>query len=1324
MTDYRDHLKIVDEIMSKTKEDETILQDAETANKVFQEMKALDALGWTYETNGYIEDSYTMYEFALRILERYAKFTHAERVTHHMAICYLALARVDIARQNLDSFKNNYDAFIKNSLLVIAQANEEQLQHSEVIYLAKHTETIIKKLHQDMDEFIDFFIQNSILAYNIMYEQNVLSKVLYDQLMLYIVYAQILFHRKDTAETYNLHIEIIESMIEEFGLDYVMDDVYDQIDKLVYSPNTPLEYKETYLSYKEAYLSPDILQDNTIRIFISSTFLDFQFERDILQTEVYNQLSQYCMSTYQKDLDIVDLRWGITIDEHNSEEEAIYKTLLICEENIKHADPYFLLFIGDKYGTEVSKSIIDMIYPNLQANRDLSITEIEYLLRQKEIEDSDHILLFNRLSNQEQVDTNVQSLLDTVYNELPSENITEYLTGEVSDANYRESLANLLFQKLKTLIDRNTKPTEVYDPGTYHMLTLANKMVGFKEERKLFDTLFFRLSKPIILVAGDKGSGKTTFLGHLYNYLTNENGYPVYTLHPKYLDTVMDNNTFIANVLSIVANYLQFEIPDTIQNAESMLELLQLLLNNAQLERDIVILIDDFDTLQSYFRPFDWFNRQRYPNLRFLVGVSNSLDILEYATQEGYPIQLNPIMQDLPKYVHQKLAAHHKHIDPDILHRINLKFTTNDLEANPLYATLLLQELIYIGADNFEEIKQFNHNDIGFTNAMTNYQRYLIQEFPLSIKDYLKKNIQKLIEESPIYESVFSLLAYRQSLGVTVEDVQAFIKDNELPSEFNSFLDLSYKFSEFLQFHSFNHITLRDRMMTEIIFETVSDYVLRLAGYYVILDIEKLNYSNYSQYMNVLLYMEDFDEIVSIYGHSHFIIQSMTIYGIITHPFSNDVDIKLLKNMTLNKSAVGLIMGLIDNDIHSNNQTMENKRITYCETIIERTKAMEEPNEDIMTALLFAYEHFLRYKHNRKQLTEENITEAVNTWVMYQDKIEYQSNYQIRYLKTLTQVLASRPNRINDIYRLIDLVNEQHLQLQYADTMFEFFMFQQYTLIAQKDGDPSVLDNMYNTYQQYYTEQNLFKPNDQIELLFFMADMYDLIGEKEKSLNIHIELVTIFEREDFLLQYNFKHTKIKSTSMNNIGVRHYSILVQMLIQNREYFDTPDEELTSYMEQAELTLQQAAILSQSIRNVEQSTRTLINYHISSTNYAIYLLVFTTKKEDAYGFLQSDFTSLGEALQEGQDVIERYLISLVYMSIIESHFKVYLLDIDKAFTFFKNNYTKVTETLSKYDLDFILKSGDDLCMILGIEKPSSYQELEQDIITILSSSNRSH
>ena len=91
-----------------------------------------------------------------------------------------------------------------------------------------------------------------------------------------------------------------------------------------------------------------MFKNKTIKFFISSTFKDFEAERNILQKFVFPKLKELCNKKgfgFQP----IDLRWGI------QEEAGLdQQTMNICLNEIKRSSheprPNLLILVGQRYG--------------------------------------------------------------------------------------------------------------------------------------------------------------------------------------------------------------------------------------------------------------------------------------------------------------------------------------------------------------------------------------------------------------------------------------------------------------------------------------------------------------------------------------------------------------------------------------------------------------------------------------------------------------------------------------------------------------------------------------------------------------------------------------------------------------------------------------------------------------------------------------------------------------------------------------------------------------------------------------------------------------
>lgn len=94
------------------------------------------------------------------------------------------------------------------------------------------------------------------------------------------------------------------------------------------------------------------------RVFVSSTFSDFERERAALDAEVFRPLQQLCIEHGYR-FQAVDLRWGIS--EAAAQDQ---QTMQICLDEVRRCQqlsprPNFLMLLGDRYGWQPVPAEID-----------------------------------------------------------------------------------------------------------------------------------------------------------------------------------------------------------------------------------------------------------------------------------------------------------------------------------------------------------------------------------------------------------------------------------------------------------------------------------------------------------------------------------------------------------------------------------------------------------------------------------------------------------------------------------------------------------------------------------------------------------------------------------------------------------------------------------------------------------------------------------------------------------------------------------------------------------------------------------------------------
>jgi hypothetical protein len=92
--------------------------------------------------------------------------------------------------------------------------------------------------------------------------------------------------------------------------------------------------------------------DRSVRVFVSSTFMDFDRERNILTKRVLPELQRRA-SECGVSVSVVDLRWGVT-----RESSLNRRAMDICFREIDKARPFFVALIGERYGSIVTQNTL------------------------------------------------------------------------------------------------------------------------------------------------------------------------------------------------------------------------------------------------------------------------------------------------------------------------------------------------------------------------------------------------------------------------------------------------------------------------------------------------------------------------------------------------------------------------------------------------------------------------------------------------------------------------------------------------------------------------------------------------------------------------------------------------------------------------------------------------------------------------------------------------------------------------------------------------------------------------------------------------------
>ena len=136
-------------------------------------------------------------------------------------------------------------------------------------------------------------------------------------------------------------------------------------------PNPLNELNVPSSSYVDSF---PVWQD--VKIFISSTFLDMESERNLLHQFVLPQLQRKAASRFVN-IDFIDLRWGLTEEQIDRKGQVE-----LCLEQIKRCD-LFIGILGERYGSIPTKELLKDLPPEYEdfvrevEDYELSMTQLE-----------------------------------------------------------------------------------------------------------------------------------------------------------------------------------------------------------------------------------------------------------------------------------------------------------------------------------------------------------------------------------------------------------------------------------------------------------------------------------------------------------------------------------------------------------------------------------------------------------------------------------------------------------------------------------------------------------------------------------------------------------------------------------------------------------------------------------------------------------------------------------------------------------------------------------------------------------------------------------
>lgn len=442
--------------------------------------------------------------------------------------------------------------------------------------------------------------------------------------------------------------------------------------------------------------------DQSIRVFISSTFIDNQSERDLLVKKIFPQLRKICEKRNVLWSE-VDLRWGIPEEKINEG-----KLIPVIIEEIKRCRPYFIGILGDRYGyvpkeRDFAESVLEL-YPWLRDYPDKSITELEIIYGVFENKEISLPAFFYLKTSDQLKSENFKEEYDGKRQEILKNKIKHgrYTWHEYSNL---EQFGQLVLKDFTCYIEKEFPENEIPD----NFEVESRSQLSFMKSRgsiyiggeKYFSAIenFLNSSNRLLLADGVSGSGKTALLA---NWVLKNKDCQTGPIVFSHFIGATENSTNWRQMLARFIHYicLLLSLPETIPDEADALrsEFKKMLanLNSKAKKRKIVFVIDALNQLEDREGACEllWLPEMVNKNIFFITSSlpGKSVEMLSKIEHANLRIDLLTY-EEMELIVQSYLNNYSKTLSGKLLKKV----LSNELVGIPLFLITLLNEIRLFG---------------------------------------------------------------------------------------------------------------------------------------------------------------------------------------------------------------------------------------------------------------------------------------------------------------------------------------------------------------------------------------------------------------------------------------------------------------------------------------------------------------------------------------------------------------------------------------------------------------------------------------------------
>lgn len=469
-------------------------------------------------------------------------------------------------------------------------------------------------------------------------------------------------------------------------------------------------------------------------IFVSSTFRDMQYERDMIQSRVLPELQDFA-GKYGRTVDFIDLRWGVDTSGLQDDESG-RKVLSVCLDEIEKSRPYMIVLLGERYGWMPEEKLIRRTAEEKQFRQesfDESVTalEIEYGAL-KNRDQLDHCIfcfrdpqILNEIDGKDRDSYAAESPVHGRKLAALKEKIREACPDQIYEYQAQwdpekericglEGLEHELTERIEALLRKEWGPAEI---GSWQEQEMREAARFTAERGERFSVREEELAEcmtaaedpatKLVLIRGEPGSGKSTMMSMLDAGLREKGG--------KVLTVISGNSARSSTTFDVLRQmtYFMEELLGKEHDGDKDKDLISCRRRFQELgyeygkkfDEPVYILVDGLDQLlkDDIRGKALWLPPAVPGNTTLIMSCLSDFESaqdLPYK-EETKVFELGELSEDqIRSLSRRRLADHHKDTDAGLIDAIAGKAEAG----NPLYLSLLIQRLLMMDSEDFTEI--------------------------------------------------------------------------------------------------------------------------------------------------------------------------------------------------------------------------------------------------------------------------------------------------------------------------------------------------------------------------------------------------------------------------------------------------------------------------------------------------------------------------------------------------------------------------------------------------------------------------------------------